>query len=85
VAFSTLIEDKKAIDKALEKITAPVIEPIKKQAKTAAPAPGTPAATAPPASPVEQSRQVKNADSKPARKGTSAYDINVTPKICAAC
>jgi len=84
VAFSTLIEDKKAIDKTLEKITAPVIKPVKKERQTAVPA-ETPGATAPPASPVEQTRQPKNADSKPTRKGNSAYDINVTPKICAAC
>jgi hypothetical protein len=81
VAFSTLIEDKKAIDKTLEKITAPKIEPVKKTAATA----GTPGTTASPASPVEQTRQSKNADSKPTKKGNSAYDINVTPKICAAC
>jgi hypothetical protein len=85
-AFSTLIEDKKAIEKALEKITAPIVEPVKKQrqAKAVEPAAGK-LPMAAPASPAEQSRQVKNADSKPARKGNSAYDINVTPKICAAC
>jgi hypothetical protein len=76
VAFSTLIEDKKAI----EKIAAPAA-PAKKQrqAKNAV-SPSMPSSSGPATSPVPQNKRL---DSKPERKLDSSFDINV--KICRGC
>jgi hypothetical protein len=82
VAFSTLIEDTKAIDKTLEKITAPIAAPVKKQRQTKAEEPAG-QARASPASPAE--RPVKKAESKPETKLNGSYNINVIPKICRGC
>jgi len=74
VAFSTLIEDKKAIEKSV----APA-ESIKKQrqAKSVEP-PSTP--STPSTSPVQRNKKL---DSKPTMKLDSSFDINV--KICRGC
>jgi hypothetical protein len=76
VAFSTLIEDKKAIEKNL----APA-EPAKKQrqAKNAVP-PSTSSTPGPATSPVQQNKKL---DSKLEMKLDSSFDINV--KICRSC
>jgi hypothetical protein len=96
VAFSTLIEDKKAIAKAIEKIEKSVgpAEPVKKQRQTkseepaATPStstpstPSTPSVATPVTTPVQQN---KKSDSKTAKKPDSSYDINVGYKICRGC
>jgi hypothetical protein len=76
VAFSTLVEDKKAIEKA----AAPA-EPTKKQrqAKNAV-SPSMPSSSGLATSPVQQSKKL---DSKPERKLDSSLDINV--RICRGC
>ena len=55
-----------------------------RQAKAVEPAAGK-LPMAAPASPAEQSRQFKNADSKAERKTDAFYDINAIPKICRGC
>jgi hypothetical protein len=83
VAFSTLLEDKKAIEKGITP-TAPTKK--QRQAKSAEPAstppaPATPDLTSPPAPPAPavpaSPSQVQN------KKRDSSYDINV--KICRGC
>ena len=89
VAFSTLLEDKKAIEKGL----APA-GPAKKQrqAKSADPAsalsdstPPSPASSSSPAMPATpaQAQQAKKAEGKSEMRLNSSYDINV--KICRGC
>jgi FecR protein len=79
VTFSTLVEDKKAIEKAIEKIEKKLAEPLKKEAKTIEP-PSTPSTPATPSvtTPV---RHGKKAEKKP----DSSYEINVGYKICRGC
>jgi hypothetical protein len=88
VAFSTLIEDKKAIEKGITPTAKKQRQAKSADPASTPPAPNTPASAsspspAPPASTVPAQPQTKKAASKSEKQLDSSYDINV--KICRGC